>query len=143
MPDAVNRCSRRCHAAAFRGSAGRAMSRLLENGLKSVNPRGYQGGQGWLWWALTRLQLPGQLRHLNKDGVEAAGVLDLLEPLRQPGDLPLPAGDLLLELLLGVPGPPGRLRQSDVYLSRQVRDEAIVEDLGRYRLEDGLVNDPR
>jgi hypothetical protein len=29
------------------------MSRLLENGLKSVNPRGYQGGQGWLWWALT------------------------------------------------------------------------------------------
>ena len=29
------------------------MSRLLENGLKSVNPRGYQGGQEWLWWALT------------------------------------------------------------------------------------------
>ena len=29
------------------------MSRLLENGLKSVNPRGYQGSQGWLWWALT------------------------------------------------------------------------------------------
>jgi hypothetical protein len=21
--------------------------------LKLVNPRGYQGGQGWLWWALT------------------------------------------------------------------------------------------
>jgi len=31
------------------------MNRLLENGLKSVNPRGYQGGQGWLWWALTLL----------------------------------------------------------------------------------------
>jgi hypothetical protein len=31
------------------------MSRLLENWLKSVNPRGYQGGQGWLWWALTDL----------------------------------------------------------------------------------------
>jgi len=29
------------------------MSRLLENGLKSVNSRSYQGGQGWLWWALT------------------------------------------------------------------------------------------
>jgi len=29
------------------------MSCLLEIGLKSVNPRGYQGGQGWLWWALT------------------------------------------------------------------------------------------
>ena len=29
------------------------MSCLLENGLKSVNPRGYQGSQGWLWWALT------------------------------------------------------------------------------------------
>ena len=53
MPDAVNCCSRRCHAADFRGSIGRAMSRLLENGLKSVNPRGYQGGQEWLWWALT------------------------------------------------------------------------------------------
>jgi len=36
-----------------RGSVGRAMSRLLRNGLKSVNPRGYQGGQEWLWWALT------------------------------------------------------------------------------------------
>ena len=32
---------------------GRAMSRLPENGLKSNNPRGYQGGQEWLWWALT------------------------------------------------------------------------------------------
>jgi len=31
------------------------MSRLLENGLKSVNQRGYQGGQEWLWWALTLL----------------------------------------------------------------------------------------
>jgi len=61
VPDAVNRCSRRCHAAAFRGSAGRAMSRLLENGLKSVNPRGYQGGQGWLWWALTSRQHPESL----------------------------------------------------------------------------------
>jgi hypothetical protein len=53
MPDAVNCCNRRCHANDFRGSVGRAMSRLLENGLKSVNPRGYQGGQEWLWWALT------------------------------------------------------------------------------------------
>lgn len=53
MPDAVNCCSRRCHAKDFRGSVGRAMSRSLENGLKSVNPRGYQGGQEWLWWALT------------------------------------------------------------------------------------------
>ena len=53
----LNCCSRRGHAADFRGSVGRAMSRLLENGLKSVNPRGYQGGQGWLWWALTRSSL--------------------------------------------------------------------------------------
>jgi hypothetical protein len=30
------------------GSGGRAMSRLLENGLKSINSRGYQRGQGWL-----------------------------------------------------------------------------------------------
>jgi len=28
------------------------MSCLLVNGLKSVTPRGYQGSQGWLWWAL-------------------------------------------------------------------------------------------
>ena len=55
VPDAANRCSRCCHAADFRGSAGRAMSCLLQNGLKRVNSRGYQGGQGWLWWALTNL----------------------------------------------------------------------------------------
>jgi hypothetical protein len=53
MPDAVNCCSRRCHAKDFRGSVGRAPSRLLENGMKSVSPRGYQGGQEWLWWAHT------------------------------------------------------------------------------------------
>ena len=53
MPDAENCCSRRCPAKDFGGSVGRAMSRSLKNGLKSVNPRGYQGGQEWLWWTLT------------------------------------------------------------------------------------------
>ena len=42
------------------------MSRLLENGLKSVNPRGYQGGQGWLWWALT---IPSELEKGNTDRI--------------------------------------------------------------------------
>ena len=37
------------------------MSRLLENGLKSVNPRGYQGSQGWLWWALTKKHRPDEI----------------------------------------------------------------------------------
>jgi hypothetical protein len=32
------------------------MSRLIENGCKSVNPRGYQGSQGWLWWAFTLVE---------------------------------------------------------------------------------------
>jgi hypothetical protein len=41
------------------------MSRSLVNGLRSVNPRGYQGGQGWLWWALTKRHLPNMLTYFR------------------------------------------------------------------------------
>jgi len=41
------------------------MSRLIEIGLKSVNPRGYQGSQGWLWWALTVARLIDEIGELK------------------------------------------------------------------------------
>jgi hypothetical protein len=72
------------------------MSRLLENGLKNVNPRGYQGGQEWLWWALTQARLrsdygdmaPTTESEAVRAVADAETVLGLLVPLAAPGTAP-------------------------------------------------------
>ena len=79
------------------------MSRFLENGLKSVNPRGYQGGQEWLWWALTHregfwdivFEPRGQIRscflvagdRLTEASLRFSGLVGVEDATQVPGDI--------------------------------------------------------